>query len=365
MSSQVIQEIKDPEYVHKYINFYYSLPFEQYDRPSDLTSITYNFGSPIIDNSNEWEVNLESLTLSGVLIPICIWNSNATLGTSQFYVGIRSAASGILYQAPVMYKADSNNPVTITNQFIYSYNNLCDMFNLAFNVAYLAYNAANPGVLSGPPILTFSPTTNLFSLVVKRSEYLGTDAEIFVNRNSASLLFYSFHTIDDLSVIFTVNNPSDTGAQIVVEDLQYNNVSQFPYLTPLTSASAPGDRYLMLSQEYPTISSIISCSSIRVLVDFMGLDPEFSGNVQGPFSSSSTQQFADTLLSDFFIDPSQAGDLRNKLTYNPAYPKYHSITAPKPLNLIRMSFKWLSNNSQFEYPLLPQKGKIITAKLHF
>ncbi len=262
--------------------------------------------------------------------------------------------NNVYYPVNLIYRADNTMVYPLQNQdtqvitpyyYVYTYQTLINMINVAINIAWTTSPLAGlfPTIIQ--PFFQYSSSTQLISLIVPRVfSYVTPPATSipFIYMNQAllryleafELFFNGYNQPNGADFIFRCTNtiplnPSDaTPPQVFPTD---QNAFAFFGTTPAFPA-----QYFIFTQQY---SMIQYWSSLRKILITTGTIPIAYENIPGPDNSSINVSLP--VLTDFVIPLENAGDSRTIAYYNPtAQYRLVDMISDTPLYRINIKVYW-------------------------
>lgn len=262
--------------------------------------------------------------------------------------------NNVYYPVNLIYRADNTMVYPLQNQdtqvitpyyYVYTYQTLINMINVAINIAWTTSPLAGLFPTSIQPFFQYSTSTQLISLIVPRVfSYVTPPATsipfIYMNLallrylESFELFFNGYNQPNGADFIFRCTNtiplnPSDaTPPQVFPTD---QNAFAFFGTTPTFPA-----QYFIFTQQY---SMIQYWSSLRKILITTGTIPIAYENIPGPDNSGVNVSLP--VLTDFVIPLENAGDSRTIAYYNPtAQYRLVDMISDTPLYRINIKVYW-------------------------
>ena len=338
----LVQRIKDsPD------NVYFNTSFTHKSFDGSNNSRAYyvaNKTTPIVDKAEDYYMSIVqfSIPLDQVPILICpVLTTNGNSNTTPLVIGIRDFSANVYYAQNLIWTPElTNEPVVVqtggANQIItpyyymYSYETLINMFNSALQLAFTAYDTANPG---NPhtglpcPFFVYDANSQLISLVAHQSwiTHNPLTQSIYINNEG-----YTF--LDSLpSIIYP--NSVNSAIEDNVLTVYFNGINGFP-----SSSYPTTPTYVRMLQDY---STLFLWASVRKIVITSGSLPiNFE---QTPiFNNENPDQFNSLpIIADFVPNVGQtAGESRQIAYYVSQFYRLIDLTGGTPLNKIQFEIFW-------------------------
>lgn len=340
-------EIIEHDINHKYYNIILFNP----NTFNIAATFTETRDSNIVEDTGDYYLAIVRFQLSLQAVPIFIWplNPNGTANNTFFQVCL--SYNGVDYPSFVVFQPSSNGTNDQFNDFFYvfSYQSFLDMINLAYQVSFAALIAANPGLVTTPPYITYNPVSQLFSMNAE-TRYLSNNAtpiKIFMN-------FRLFLFFDNIKSFANEPMPQLNGKdyQLIIENTGNNfiNVSpQFYFngavIVPVIAPLSPVVPGFQMQQEICSLGYWQSIRQIRFTTSKIPIRQELFNNSNSFAISNSiigTNQLP--ILTDFDV-PIEA--FINVRTYQNffAQSEYRLIdmNPSKTFNSIDLQIYWVTN----------------------
>lgn len=281
-------------------------------------------------------------------------------------------------------KPVQNQPTQVITPyyFIYSYQNIVDMFNQALNAAYIHSGLAALFPFLLGPYFEFNPETNLFSLIVPSFFTTATlpalfQPRIFMNLAAETFLF-SFNTIQNVaypldSTLHPLGNDVFFLTEASISNQYYPPGVVVPTPTSptgITPALPATSFYYKYTQEYSIIEYWSSLRRILIFSNTIPVKNEYVPATNNLVNSINIDQsgvnVSYPILTDFVPNiSSTAGDSRSIAYYVPS-SQYRLIDmiSTNPLQKIDMRIFWEDREGNL-YPLLISLYQQASFKLAF
>lgn len=332
--------------------------------------------NPIIDKPSDYycsiirfEIPLDDVPLA--IMPIVPNQANPNLSTLK--IGIE--ASSVDYTQTVIYEPDDalDAPVPVQNQtfqvitpyyFIYEYNNLVAMVNVALSNAWIA--AGSPGGAGNCPFFFWNTDTQLFEFYVSNA-FIASGADVYFNESMRN--YFDTFRIQFLGY----NQPNGHDYEIVIRNATTNAQYYKPYLVKESIAAAtlfpydpiPAGAWFKFAQEY---SSIAYWQALRKILIISTTLPIVSEIVPGQNAGTKTQNGVSTsfpIVSDFVPQVELVSQSRSIAYYVPTSQyKLIDMTSDTPLSSIDLKVLWQDKQGN-NYPIYITSEQQISIKLAF
>src|SRR5579872_344179 len=278
---------------------------------------------PLIKKPSDYHLSIIRFNLPSSYLPIFIWpatNPNSTYSVTIYY-------NGLYYQSYLHYVPYNNLATTAPNYyFVYSYQQLIDAINNAFNSAYIA-SGASPA--TQPPYIIFNPVTGLFSLIAEQN-YDSTTGTYRVYMNQPLFAFF-----DNFPNIMNSPFPQAGGTdyQLLIKNTGNFVASNAPGYS--SSISTTLNAYEIIQENYTlylinSVRKVIITSSIPIITENLNIAEQ-----QLTTTTNNTLK----ILTDFEVNLSNA-DWRSYIQYVPL-GEYRLITMNGDTPLYQFDFSIL------------------------
>jgi len=367
---------ENKEYSRKQIYYNVSIPHnDTILNPAGgniFTPATFNEvrDTPLFDGPPEdWYLSVIRFDVPTQTIPIQIFpvqpfpNANPNLGVysvtlsfsgndfQTFVIWIPQNTYAQVPPAPLMNEGAVRNKY-INYYSVYSVQHTLDLINTAFATSFANLKAAFPAASpTAAPIMTFDPTTGLFTLYAQTSYAGAGTISIYINEFLYALFTPCFNTI-----IPGTNQINGKNVQFVVENLFTNQV---------TLPAPQGPCYAM-NQEYNTIANWYNFKSLVFTTGSLPIRKEWLSTqiVNNGISQGQGSNFF-PILTDFELAIETGNELRTYVHYNPtAQYRYIDLMGQTPIYNVDMQIYWKDNYDNL-YPLLIGPHREASIKLLF
>ncbi len=314
--------------------------------------------TPVLDNPGDYYLSVIRFDMPLSLVPLLICKvipNQANPNLCQMSIGIRSG--GVNYPINLIYTPnnvllppvqDDLRQVITPYYYIYSYENLLRMFNVALATSWVnsGLAAANPALLA--PYVYLDDSTGLISLVVSSVfTALVNPPVIFMNQSSANYL-----------------------AAFEVKSYGYNQTDGFDYQFILNGGLIPkqdtvyvigGVTYYRYSQDFPALQNWAILR--KILIASNGLPTK---NEYIPAGSNNDSNNASMpIISDFTPIINTIGDNNSVVYYVPTSQwKLVDMTPGGPLQRVDIQIYWEDANNNL-YPLYIPLYQQVNVKIAF
>lgn len=334
--------------------------------PSSSSYIA-NKTQPIINNPQDYYMTIIQFSIPLNQCPILICPVLTTLGNTNITpmkIGIRDFTANIIYEQPLIWVPELTyeTPIVQTGSasqnispyyYMYEYETLINMFNTALNLAFIAYNAANPGnphIAFPCPLFVYDANTQLISLIAHSSWTTTSPLNqvICVNNDSFNFLD-AFPTTMHSKINDTYNYDN-------CFTIFYNGLNGFP-----TNNYPTAPTYIKMIQNYDQMHM---WNSLRKLIITSGSLP--INNEQSPILNDANPDQYNTIpiVADFLPNASVAGDTRETAFYSADQFRLIDLSSNMPLNKIQFEIFWADKQNNL-LPLKISKFQEVTMKLCF
>lgn len=325
-----------------------------------------NKTQPIIGNCSDYYMAIVQFSIPLDQVPILICPVLTTPGnsnTTPLIIGIRDFTANVYYQQNLIWTPEltyenvviqDGSPAQQVTPYYYMYNyeTLINMFNTALNLAFIAYNTANPGNPHSAfqcPYFVYDGTTSLISLIAHSSWITApilTQA-IFTNNDSVNFLD-SFST----QQYTRINDPTNFDN---IYNIKYNGINGFG--TPVVYPAIP--TYLRIIQDYDTM--FLWSSLRKIVITSASLPINFE---QSPiFNNNNPDQYNTIpICADFIPANTKAGDSREIAFYTSTFYRLIDLSSDSPLQKIQFEIFWLDKQNIL-YPLKIGPFNEVTLKI--
>ncbi len=175
------------KYHNLYDHIYYDIALKNTTSTPQIAKLFENRTSALIQNPQDYYYSCVRFSIPTAYLPLFIYPNNGLVADNTSYsVGIKynTGVTGA-YKTDLIYVPFNNtSPQTDPSYFfVYSFQQMVDAINTAFNSSYAALKLANAGAtVTTPPFVTFNPTTGLFTLNAETA-YANANYEIYMNNS--------------------------------------------------------------------------------------------------------------------------------------------------------------------------------------
>lgn len=293
---------------------------------------------PILKRPVDYELAVVRFKVPTSSIPLIIWEEGAWKMAMEY--------NGSVVSQDMVYTGGAG-PYGLA---IYSYNRLAQIFNGASESVFQALLLLEPGLPGFAPQLEYDPVTRLYSLYFDPSwdSLPGVIPIITVNSVFEKL-------IAGISSSFVPGAPE--GQEWIIECI--GRISN--------QVTINGTPYIMMQQEYSTVSVISNLNSIVFQTDRIPVAGEyltsFQRDVTGAIVSTGSSNITRSILTDF--EPLGGIEDTTDLQFFPQGPlRYYPLKNTDELRTIDVKIFW-EDKEQNQYPLFLAPGDVATIKLQF
>ncbi len=160
---------------------YFDISFYNNSNRNIPCQLFENRNIPILDRQKDYHLAVVRFTIDTSYTPIFIWPKlpNGLPDNNYYSVTIRNVATNTYYQVYLQYvPQNSQNVYDETYLYVYSYQQMLDMINVALNTAWVN---AGSFVGTAPPYIVLNPVTGLFQIVAQYAYSNRAVVEVFFN----------------------------------------------------------------------------------------------------------------------------------------------------------------------------------------
>ena len=287
---------RDPNEANKY--YYNATTYNSSNQIPILAESDLYLNTPLLDNTDEYNVSIMRLFVSGNALPIFTVQVLNPLGSAPYatkYIAGMSYA-GVDARENVMFTPLNNvnalqaNGDTLFD--VFTYQQWLDDLNRAYKACYdyldITTNIAT--ITTNVPKLIYDPLTNLISIYLDPVYETGAfnDIKLYMNK----LLFDFFTSFEAIYSNTPYQTPLGEDIQLYVTQTNTINVSNVTALPPIVSGSASMWKF---TQEYPSVYSWNVIKSLLITAD-IGTLPEAIPNISN--GNGDVVRSALTILTD-------------------------------------------------------------------
>jgi len=256
--------------------------------------------------------------------------------------------------------APSNNngrQVISPYYYCYSYQWMLYLWNTAIANAWALLYAAHSSVGSTPPFILYTPTTQLFSLIVPYS-MITTGTAMITNSPTIN---YIQGIPNQIIPTPSANSFADQQGPVYEFAFLATNLQTLGYALPGTTVSTP-PTYLQLNSEYicseywPVLNGIV-LTSPTLKINYESLNQGYSNQ------TSAIPSFI-PILQDYIVNLDNPNDPRSIIIYNATIYRLVDLTSNQPLNKISINAYWTDSYNNL-YPITLSNGEQASFKLMF
>ena len=309
------------------------------------TSTSY-LSNPFLQRANDYKMSVIRFTIPGQNIPILIFKPN--------YYQISLTYKNVSYQQYVSYIANNVLPTSDPEYYyVYSYENMLQMFNVTLFNLWTLVVAANPG-----DTFTYSAhfelSNNLLSL------YCTPEFEMSATHPIRIIL-----NIYIYNLMFSFPNQAFANQQyaLLTYSTGLNNITNFQPPSYLVYPSPPSGSIngIQVTQEFTTLyewndakSVIITSSNIPVRSENFPSNGNSSGNPN-----------IQNIITDYVLAASIGPEIRSNIVYIPSGEyRWSDLTSNSPLSVLDFSIFWV-DRFQNAYPVYLSPNTNFTIKILF
>lgn len=299
--------------------------------------------NPVLTNMQDWEMSVIRFKIPSTAIPLFIFEEDllpppALPGTylSPYWVGY---SIGPTYTTPLIQNVAfdpffANNTLTNRPQsrFIYYYSAFIQMINVALGSLNTTARANGAYALSGIldfsehefPFIELDDTTPYMKFMLPYDDnFIAPSPFVFditdnINIHMSKKLFYFFAGFN-ARLLSTPPLPNMDYVLKFAPPILYNNIIDLPKWG--NNPTLPLRKVLQVYQDYSclylwsTLSRIVLTTNIPIEQEYIGV------------AGADGQNFQQTLLTDFEIEPNRDGNQRDYIYYFSDAPRYSNFTS--------------------------------------
>ena len=338
-------------------NIYINIDFNN-NTPDSIQSAVFNIerNDIVIEHPNEYYLSCVRFSVPAISTPVLIFpiqSNQNNINLSTFSVTLQN--NNDISREFVIYQPRNgpnvripSSPVTeqeiIPYYFLYNYQHLIDMINIAFINAL--DNLPNKPANSEPPQLVYDPQSKLFSLIVQRQFY-----SLNVN-NADTILIYMNSNLFTLLIGLSneVVNLSE-GRDFQILPFEYlNNSFQDPLAAPVYPST-----YIEIKQQFSSVQQWYAVKNIILSSNLLPARKEYVGD-------NTTRTSA---ILDFEPPRDSNSDIRSVLQYFVAGQyRLVDLLGNNSIENFDINFQWQDVYGNV-YPIEVPYLQSITLKLAF
>lgn len=294
--------------------------------------------NPILKHPSDYQLAVMRFSVPTTNIPVFIFP-----GVGDPQLAVRLEYNGLIINQDLIFVQNASPPSTKFGNAVYSYQELADMINTAFEQAFWFDYPVNTvknlplSPTTAPPYLVFNSETNLFSLFAEQVYSTAPiETKVYLNTRLHNL-FPSFQSF----ALKTSNNPPTTFWQILIKD----NLNNIP--------TAPANYYEM-KQEFSTLGLWNTVTTLAFETTAIPVEQEFQG------TQANVQR---SIITDF--EPQAEINDRQKYQFFPQGPlRYYDLDSKQELRRIDINAIW-SDKQGNNYTVTISPGESFTLKILF
>lgn len=336
-----------------------------------------NTSQSVLTDPSQYYLTIARFSVPGSAIPIFIMdiiNNQANPNLTPYIFCLSYAGND--YPVNIIYYPLNNSSAPTTAipaqqvnsnyYYVYSYDHMIQMINIALADSFSQLKTANPGAPpSRPPFFTYDAVTQLISLVVQNEYYydgITPTIDIFLNANllntyleSISAYFYGYNQPNGKDFKFIIDAKYNNG---------YTNGTNNKYYVP-SDVPATLPHYLVYTQEYSMIQYWNSFKNIVFISGTIAVQGEYIPQKKNPNSSSQGAVSFRPILTDFQPDLETPGSGRTIMQYFPQGPyRLVDLVSTQPMNKIDISIYWQDKDDDL-WPVYLNTNQSASVKLLF
>lgn len=363
-----------------------------------------NTSQAILTDPSQYYLTIARFSVPGSAIPIFIMdiiNNQANPNLTPYIVCL--SYNGNDYPVNIIYYPLNNElaPTTAIPEqqvnngyyYVYSYDHMIQMINIAFATSFHQLKAANPGAPpTQPPFVIYDPISQLISLVVQK-EYVpqpvgpAATIDVYVNANllntyleSISAMFYGYNQPNGKDFKFQINYKYNNGYSAKVGSPSALANSSNPYYVSGTVATAlavttPTQQYiygpanppdfLIFTQEYSMMQYWNSFKNIVFISGTIAVQGEYIPQKINQNTSSQGAVSFRPILTDFQPELDSPGAGRTIMQYFPQGPyRLVDLVSTQPMNKIDIGIYWQDRDDDL-WPVYLNTNQSASIKLLF
>ena len=282
---------------------------------------------PILDKSDDYEMAVVRFSLPLTSVPLIVFEDNyfsvsLTYGVSQY--------TEYLQWVP-------NSNLNLENRYIYIVQDLLDLINNAYALAFSNLSSAFPITATKPPFMSFSSESNLITLNVPQA-FLVDGIDVYANEK----LYLKMNTFQDYYYEFP--SEGQLNYRFVIQDLFDNHVNY------------DGVDYYKSIQQFATIGTLSDLQSMIFTTTQIPVNRELDG---------AQRNVSSNFLTDF--EPLQSNKWYGGglIQFFPQGPlRFIDLLSKSELKDVDIQIKWKSKKGVI-YPYLLQGDQSATIKILF
>lgn len=302
-----------------------------------------NNTEPILNIPHHYSLAITRFSISTGTVPILVAEPlDGSNPTTTLIYSFGFEYDGNVEIANVIYE----EPVNCERYFYYTYSRFLKTVNETIRFAFANIPGGTPAG-SEPPLITFDPTTKLFTITAQTAFYdedVITPIRFFMNSKSESL-FPSWDTIPYIKC-GGYNGNSELAFMIRFYD-KGNNIS--------------GDNYV-IEQDYEMLTRWNSFKSLQITSN-LPIQNEYIENDYNSIDSGKTT--SQNILKDFIVLYQEGSSVaRTTIDYTTKELDYIDLKGVEPIRNIEINVFWVDNNGK-QYPLYLGLNESVLIKLMF
>lgn len=342
-------------------NIYYNVELSNNTSSGAPLDVVFNSeqNEIVVQHPDEFYLTVARFSISGLSIPNAYFEaipnqSNPNLGI--YTVTLTYVPDNANFTQNVTFVPQNNHPTPIPPfnkinpyYFVYSYQNLLNLFNSALQQAFNGLKAAYPGlILNEAPYFVYRDGT--FILVMEAS-YLDEPVKLYLNAPSFAIF---------PSLSGKTNGYNLTNEALFFEFTPYF-ADNFYQIDPSNPVSPPV--YIKFPLESKPFSTLSALKKI-IITSNMPVNGELKPSLISLDTTQAGNVSFQNILTDFVPNSGEPGLEREQLVYNPTIYRLIDLKSTAPLNLINLRVFWVDRNDNL-YPLRLIFGQSASIKLLF
>jgi len=286
---------------------------------------------PIVNKCDDYEMAVVRFSLPLTSVPLIVFEDN------YFSVSLTLNIGGVVSEYTEFLQWVPNSNLNLENRYIYIVQDLLDLINNAYALAFSNLSSAHIITATKPPFMSFSSESNLITLNVPQA-FLADGIDVYANEK----LYLKMNSFQDYYYEFP--SEGQLNYRFVIQDLFDNNVNY------------DGVDYYTFTQQYATIGTLSDLQSIIFNTTQIPVNRELDG---------AQKNISSNFLTDF--EPLQSNKWYGGglIQFFPQGPlRYQDLLSKGELKDIDIQIKWKSKKGEI-YPYLLQGDQSATIKILF
>lgn len=330
---------------------------------------------PVIRTGASNPTNNVNLTIYSVTLTATIGATTYTSGAVPIIYAPETLSQDIA-PTPISSSLVDGQDLTTRYYWVYTYQHWLDLVNIALATAWQNIQTLAPSAVDAP-IITYEPTTNLFSILSDTRGFGGADRTgpdqwtmyfnsdmlgLFTNFNN--LYVNGFPTVPTGALVLPL--PEATN-QIEIQSIANQNIVNTAFPPAVAYWWKTTQDYESNSSIWSPIESIVFTSALLPLVNEMTGDPVVFGESNLGLEQQNTQSAFSPIITDVSLPLTNAYDYRGYIQYAPTaeYRLASFLRSKQPINNIDVQVFWKNRLDAQLYPLNMFNMSSVTLKMMF